>query len=249
MGPARMKQNRDSDNDFQFCPVLAELVRSRRIVGKNGKIFEQLRALSSRNNLLTLRHLMLNLNPERTLEIGLGFGGSALMFASTHRDLHHSPRAQHTSVDPFQTTVWDSSAILFLERAGLSEYVDIRLNSSALELPRMLQQSERFGFAYIDGSHLFEDVFVDAYFVIRLLAKGGVVAFDDSSNPHVAKVVAFIRNCLAPDIEELDLSEYRPTGTSGIAYRIARWFGKVQLTAFRKRETCERNWNAPFRSF
>ena len=244
-----MKQRRDHDNHLEFCPELAELVRSRRIVGKNGKVFEQLAALSSRNNLLTLRHLMLTLNPERTLEIGLGFGGSALMFASTHRDLRHAPCGQHTSVDPFQTTVWDSSAILLLERAGLEEYVDVRSSSSALDLPRMLQQSERFELAYIDGSHLFEDVFVDAYFVIRLLVEGGVVAFDDSANPHIAKVIAFIRSSLAPGIEELDLSEHRPSGSSGIIYRAARWFGKVQLTAFRKKETCERNWNAPFRSF
>ena len=38
---------KDRDHDFEFCPVLAELVRLRRIVGKNGKVFGQLAALSS----------------------------------------------------------------------------------------------------------------------------------------------------------------------------------------------------------
>ena len=243
-----MEKGHNGDDDFEFCPVLAEVARSRRIVGNNGKVFEQLAALSSRNNLLTLRRLMLTLNPERTLEIGLGFGGSTLMFASTHRDLHHAPCGQHTSIDPFQTTVWDSSAILLLERAGLEEYVDVRLSSSALELPRMLQQSERFELAYIDGSHLFEDVFVDAYFVIRLLVEGGVVAFDDSANPHIAKVIAFIRRSLAPGIEELDLGEHRPSGSSGITYRAARGSEKFNSPHLGKRER-ERNWNVPFRSF
>ena len=99
-----MKQDRAA-NDFEFCPVLAEIVQSNRIVGKSGKVFERLGALSSYNNLLILRHLMLTLNPKRTLEIGLGFGGSALVFASTHRDLHHTACAQHIAVDPFQITV------------------------------------------------------------------------------------------------------------------------------------------------
>ena len=115
-----MEKGHNGDDDFEFCPVLAEVARSRRIVGNNGKVFEQLAALSSRNNLLTLRRLMLTLNPERTLEIGLGFGGSTLMFASTHRDLRHAPCGQHTSIDPFQTTVWDSSAILLLERTDFA---------------------------------------------------------------------------------------------------------------------------------
>ena len=38
---------------------------------------------------------------------------------------------------------------------------------------------------YIDGSHLFEDVFVDAYLQSGYSPKG-VVAFDNSSSPHVA---------------------------------------------------------------
>ena len=136
-----------------------------------------------------------------------------------------------------------------MERAGLKQYVDVRVNFSALELPNMLQDSERFGLAYIDGSHLFEDVFVDAYFVVRLLVEGGVVAFDDSTNPHIAKVLGFIRSSLAPGIEELDLSKYRPSRSGGAIYRAARWFGKVQLTAFRKTGSCQRKWNAPFRPF
>lgn len=244
-----MKKDHASDDDFEFCPVLAELVRSRRIVGKTGRVFQQLGSLSSRNNLLTLRHLMLTLNPERTLEIGLGFGGSALVFAATHRDLKRSPAAQHICIDPKQTTAWDSLALTLLERAGLKQYVDVRFNFSALELPKILQDGERFGLAYIDGSHLFEDVFVDAYFVVQLLLEGGVVALDDSANPHIAKVIGFIRSSLAPGIEELDLSKYRPGGPGGVTYRAARWLGKVQLTAFRKIGSCQRKWNAPFRPF
>jgi predicted O-methyltransferase YrrM len=244
-----MKKEGNGDDDFEFCPVLAHLVRSRKVVGKNGKVFEQLAALSSRNNLLTLRHMMLRLNPERTLEIGLGLGGSALMFATTHRDLNHSPCAQHTAVDPFQKTLWDSCGLMALEHAGLEQYVDFRQVLSSLELPRMIEAGERFDLVYVDGSHLFEDMFVDAYFVMRLLQPGGIVAFDDSTNPHVAKVIGFIRNCLVSGLEEFDLSKYRPASSAGIIYRVGRWLGKTQLSAFQKIGSCEREWNAPFCPF
>jgi cephalosporin hydroxylase len=67
--------------DFEFCPALAEMMRTRRVTGNSGKVFDGLAALSTGSNLLTLRRLMLNLRPKRTLEIGLSFGGSALMLA------------------------------------------------------------------------------------------------------------------------------------------------------------------------
>ena len=33
---------------------------------------------------------------------------------------------------------------------------------------------------YVDGSHNFEHVFIDAYYSVQLLDMGGVVLFDDS---------------------------------------------------------------------
>ena len=75
-------------------------------------------------------------------------------------------------------------------------YLDFREECSALELPKLMKQGARFDLVYIDGSHLFEDVFIDAYFVARLLTQGGVVVFDDSTNPHIAKVLRFLRRVL-----------------------------------------------------
>jgi hypothetical protein len=123
--------------------------------------------------------------------------------------------------------------------------MDFREAYSAFELPRSLQAGIRFGLVYLNGSHLFEDVFVDAYFVTRLLAEGGVVAFDDSSNPHVAKVLQFLRTSVPPTgLEKLDLSCYREKDK--LTYRVARYLGKVQLTAFRRVGKVQRAWDAPF---
>jgi len=143
------------DDLFSFCPQLAELLRTRRLTGQSGKLFEGLGALSSQNVLLALRQLALETQAERTLEVGLSFGGSACVFTSSHRDLHREPQGQHVALDPFQTTVWDSTGLAVIERAGLSGYLDFRPKFSSLELPAMLERGEKFDLVYVDGSHLF----------------------------------------------------------------------------------------------
>ena len=73
-------------DQFEFCPALAALLRTSGVVGKSGKVFNNLGALSSINTLVTLRNLYLDLKPQRTLEVGLCFGASALLFTGLHRE-------------------------------------------------------------------------------------------------------------------------------------------------------------------
>jgi cephalosporin hydroxylase len=233
----------------EFCPELRELLQTRRAVGRTGRIYEGLPALSTIKNLHTIRRFMHETRAVRTLEVGLAFGGSALVFCACHKELGHPPEAQHTALDPFQTTVWDSCGVLAVERAGLMGWLDFRQACSSLELAKLTNSGARFGLVYVDGSHLFEDVFVDAYFVLRLLDVGGIVAFDDSANPHVAKVLRFLRTSIPRRaLEELDVSRHGKL-MDQFAYRVARYIGKVQLTAFRRVGNVERAWNAPFHSF
>jgi hypothetical protein len=153
------------------------------------------------------------------------------------------------ALDPFQRTVWDDCGVQVIEQSGLAGYLDFRPAWSCLELPRLLGEGVRFGLVYVDGSHLIEDVFVDAYFVTRLLTEGGVVVFDDSTDPHVRKVLRFLRSNCRAGLGELDLRPYRADGGRGATYRVARMLGRTQMTAFRRIGKMERDWNAPFRSF
>jgi hypothetical protein len=239
----------DIRREFAFSPILVQLLESKRAVGKSGKVFEELAAISSVNNLLTLRALMLDVRPSRTLEVGFAFGASTLAFAASHRDLGHSAASQHVALDPFQETVWDSTGLAAMEAAGLRGYLDYRPASSGLELPKLLACPDRFGLIYVDGLHLFEAVFTDAYYAMRLLDHGGVVTFDDSSDPNVRKVLRFIRANLAEGLSEIDLSQYRSSESNAFVYRLARRMGRTQMTAFRRIGPVEREWNAPFRDF
>lgn len=113
----------------------------------------------------------------------------------------------------------------------------------------VLAERARFDLVYVDGSHLVEDVFVDAYFVARLLTECGVMAFDDSTNPHVHKVLRFLRANCRQGLAEFALPSYRGDDGRSLSYRGARILGKVQVTAFRRVGKIDRAWNAPFHSF
>lgn len=234
---------------FSFCPVLRDMLLTRNPVGRTGKEFSGAGGLSTINNLHVLRKIHLELQPRTTLEIGLCHGGSALVFASSHRDLKALPQRQHVALDPFQTETWDDSGLVALEEAGLLGYVDFRPAFSSIQLPAFLAEKKEFDMIYVDGSHLFEDVFLDTYYAARLLARGGVVLYDDCPTKHVSKVLCFLLKALKDSFEEVDLGPYRYDGGRSVKFHAAKLAGRVQLRGFRKIGSGIRPWDAPYVDF
>lgn len=220
-------------------PELEDLLTHRELIGKSGKVISA-GGISTRNNLHILEKLCEALRPQRTLEIGLGPGGSAFVFAAYHQ-AHNHPPASHSAIDPFQKRFFDDIAIAALTRAELIEYVRLLRRRSDLELPALASQGEQFQLIYNDGSHLFEDTFVDLYYCHQLLPVGGVLVFDDCSDPHVLKVLRFIFTNWQSFYEEVDLLPYRPP-TNPIKYAIAKRLNRVQCRAFRKIKDGFRFW-------
>jgi len=224
------------------------LIGGGEVTGKSDSA-EKIFGLSTVNNLVILRNLFTEVMPQRTLEVGLALGGSALLFTASHREVGRPPMAQHTAIDPIQTSFWNDAALTALENARLRGYLDFRPVASSIALPALIREEASFELIYIDGSHLFEDVFIDFYFATRLLTDGGIVTFDDSTDPHVKKVLRFIRtncDCLSP----VDLSPYRPDKGRSPRYRAAKTLGRTQLTAFRKSSRWTREFgNTAFTNF
>ena len=191
----------------------------------------------------------MRLKPRSTLEVGLGFGGSCLVFTASHRDLGREPKGQHIASDPYESEVWDDCGLIITERAGLSGYLDFRAGPSFLELPKLINEGREIDLVYIDGSHLFEDVFVDFYFVSRILSDGGVILFDDSSDPHVRKVLRFIQTNCMKSFVPFDLSAYRSDLGKSFRYILGGVLGKHQLLAFQKIGPPERPWDSVFADF
>ena len=166
------------------------------LIGRTGRRFESAPGVSTIQNLRYIRDLMRQYAPSNTLEIGMALGASCVTFASMHVELGHLPDgdlANHVAIDPFQGTVWDDAGRLILANTGLDQFVEVVELPSCIALPRLLSEGRKFGIIYIDGSHLFEDVFLDAYFGMRLLNDGGYLLFDDCADRHVKKVLSFLQ--------------------------------------------------------
>jgi predicted O-methyltransferase YrrM len=234
-------------SDLNFCSTLSSLYQERRVVGRSGKVFEEIGSLSTPNNIVHIRTLMLELAPERTLEIGMAFGGSALTFAASHRDLGRSPLQQHTAIDPAQTSYWDNAGQQNLEQAGLAGYVEVIEQYSAFALPQLIAQQRKYDLIYVDGSHQFEDVLIDFVFCHELLHVGGLILFDDSTDSQVAKVLKFIES----NYNEIYRPEALLNGNQRerLKRRLALMLDKNQLTAYRKLRDGRQNWGQALKKF
>jgi predicted O-methyltransferase YrrM len=216
---------------LEFCQTLNDLYRTGNAVDSTG-VTRSPGGLSTCNNLLIIRSLMLSRKPTQTLEVGLAAGGSALTFASSHRDIGAAPSHQHVAIDPYQR-VWHHLGVTLLERAGLSEFVEIFHEPSRLALPTLLRSGRQFQLAYIDGSHAFHEAMLDFYYVRHLLSPGGIVLFDDCASSGVRRLIKCIRADIV-SFREFDLRLFRPAGSSKIRYAVARTLNKVQCLAFQK---------------
>lgn len=217
-----------------FCPVLDEMYRTGIAVGRSGASTSLLGGLSTINNLLAIRHFMRHVVPIRTLEIGLACGGSALVFAALHRELGSAPKRQHIAIDAFQKD-FDDIGLLNLQRAGLSDYVQVLQEVSALALPAILKSGETFDIIYLDGSHNYDDVFCDFYYASRIISCNGYIMFDDSSDRNVRRVIRYVVSDLQRTFRRVPMSEYRARkGLSRIKDSVAELLEKNQMTIFQK---------------
>lgn len=237
------------DARLDFCPVLRDMVAERSAVGESGKHFDGMGALSTVNNLLVLRRFMMSRRPDRTLEIGLCYAGSALAIAASHKELGRGHTAHHLAIDPYQRQVWDNCGRLNLQRAGLSDHVSIEEDLSCNVLPRLMASGRKFDLIFVDGSHIFEDVFVDAYYSLRCLKTNGVIIFDDCTNHHVKKVIKFLKANMMDSVTEFNLNSYRDVPRAAWVHNLARASHNLQLRAFRLVGSPVRPWNARYRDF
>lgn len=137
----------------------------------------------------TLYELVRDRGVERTLEVGLAHGLSALFINQAHQD---RGQGRHVAIDPFQTDYFHNIGLHNLEQAGLRERVELLEDFDYAALPRLVERGDRFGFAFLDGLHKFDYTLLDFFYADLLLEPGGVVIFDDLHVPAVRKVVAFI---------------------------------------------------------
>jgi predicted O-methyltransferase YrrM len=132
-----------------------------------------------------------------TIEVGLALGISALFFCEAV-----APQGgRHTAIDPFQQESWNGAGLRTLREAGVEDVVEVIEEESQLALPRLVSEGRAFDLAFIDGDHRFEGVFLDLYFMTRLVKPGGLIVVDDMWMPAVRTAVAYVGKNLGARLE------------------------------------------------
>jgi predicted O-methyltransferase YrrM len=133
--------------------------------------------------------LLVEARAHGVIEIGLAYGSSALAIAEALAGQHEND-TKHIIIDPyqdrFQCVGWE--AIL---AAGLGDLCTLIGERSQLALARLLTEQVVADAAFVDGSHIFHNVFVDLYFLRELVRPGGLIVLDDCQWPSVATAVRY----------------------------------------------------------
>lgn len=150
----------------------------------------------------SLRDWIVREQAATTIEIGLAYGFSAL-FACEGLLINNRPNSRHVIIDPFQTTGYKNCGLQLLEEAGVIDLIEHHSEESQILLPRFLTEGRTFEFAFVDGSHFFERVFLDLIYLGRLVKPGGIIFVDDYQLPAIARAVSFCVTNLGWVSEEL----------------------------------------------
>jgi hypothetical protein len=94
-------------------------------------------------------------------------------------------------IDPFQERVWSNVGWDLLRSAGLDSIARLMLAPSSIVLPQLVAEGLIADAAFVDGSHRFHEVFVDLYFLRKIIRPGGLIVIDDNWAPSVRTAVHY----------------------------------------------------------
>jgi predicted O-methyltransferase YrrM len=131
-----------------------------------------------------LRDLLIAEGVETVVEVGLAYGRSALAIGEALIAVG-AERPLHVLIDPLQVTEWSNAGWEALRSAGLDTIARLLLEPSSTALPRLLAEGFTADAAFVDGSHRFHEVFVDLYFLRKIVRPGAIIVLDDHWWPSV----------------------------------------------------------------
>jgi predicted O-methyltransferase YrrM len=137
-----------------------------------------------------LRDLLVAHGAHVVIEVGLAYGSSALAIGEALCSTGGTD-VSHIVIDPFQATAYDNVGWDALNAAGLAARTTFIGESSSLALARLAREGLTADAAFVDGSHRFHEVFVDLYFLRKLVRPGGLVILDDAAWPSVAAALRY----------------------------------------------------------
>jgi predicted O-methyltransferase YrrM len=138
-----------------------------------------------------LRDLVLAEKAHTVIEIGLAYGSSALAIAEALVSKGSGQR-RHLIIDAYQNRFYGSGWGAIIE-AGIADLCLLFQERSQIVLPRLLSDRFLADVAFVDGSHIFHNVFVDLFYLCELVSPGGLVILDDCNYSSVATAVRYFQ--------------------------------------------------------
>jgi predicted O-methyltransferase YrrM len=137
-----------------------------------------------------LRDLLIGEGVQTVVEIGLAYGSSALAIGEALTAVG-APEARHLVIDPYQRSAFNDVGWELLCSAELDAIV-VRVDErSSVALPRLVAENFVADAAFVDGSHRFHEVFLDLYFLRKIVRPGGLIVVDDDWAPSVRTAVRY----------------------------------------------------------
>jgi predicted O-methyltransferase YrrM len=137
-----------------------------------------------------LRDLLIAERAETVVEVGLAYASSALAIGEALVTVD-PPHPRHVIIDPFQDSGYANVGWDLLRAAGLDSITRLLRAWSSLTLPELLAEGLVADAAFVDGSHRFHEVFVDFYFLRKIVRPGGLIVIDDDWTPSVRTAVRY----------------------------------------------------------
>ena len=137
-----------------------------------------------------VRDLLIAEEVQTVVEIGLAYGSSALAIGEALLAVD-APHPRHIVIDPFQRQAFNNVGWDLLCSAGLDSIADLVGAPSSIALAQLVLDGAVADAAFIDGSHRFHEVFVDLYFLRKIVKPGGLILLDDDYQPPVRAAVRY----------------------------------------------------------
>jgi predicted O-methyltransferase YrrM len=208
--------------------ILAEILQTGQMRSDSGQLLEIHSAVTAEVG-AWLQEMVRAVTPapETSLEVGLGYGVSALFLCEALTELK---ARRHIVIDPYQirnadgaASPWSGCGLANIRRAGYDRLVDFRESPSYVVIPELVRSGQRVDFAFIDGWTTFDAKLVDFFLVDHALRVGGIVAIRTGLMPSGLAVCRYIA---------ANRADYEIAGT----FPLNRGYGGIgqELTAFRK---------------
>jgi predicted O-methyltransferase YrrM len=137
-----------------------------------------------------LRDLLVREGVRTVIEIGLAYGSSALAIGEALLTVG-APDPRHVIIDAFQSSAYSDVGWDVLREAGLHDVATLTQAPSSLALAQLVGEGFVADAAFVDGSHRFHEVFVDLYFLRKIVRPGGLVVMDDTWTPSVRTAAGY----------------------------------------------------------